>query len=107
MQGVERVKSTGNLFFTVTFCATFFTYQVVSHFWRKICFRKFKVLTLKIVNSILPKEYIFLQNIPLVLVLHRERCALSNTVGFFYKTLNIEMPFRHNVLYRNRTSKGF
>ena len=31
----------------------------VGIFWRKIGFRKIKVLTLKIIRSIFPKEYLF------------------------------------------------
>ena len=30
----------------------------VGNFWRKICFRKTKVLTVKIIRSIFPKEYL-------------------------------------------------
>ena len=61
-------------------CKNFFTKQVVSHIWWKICFRKFKVLMLKIVRSIFPKQYLFLQIITPLLVLDYERCAISNTV---------------------------
>ena len=63
-------------------CKFFSTNEVVSHFRRKICFRKFKVLMLKIVRSIFPKEYLFLQNISPVLLLDHETCALSNEIGF-------------------------
>ena len=31
----------------------------VGNFWRKVCFQKFKVLALKIIRSIFPKECLF------------------------------------------------
>ena len=43
----------------------------------------------------------FLQNIPLVLVsVQEQKQEVAPLV--FYKFLNLEMPFRHNFLLRNR-----
>ena len=69
------VKTTGNVFiYNYILCNFFFIDQVVSHFWLKIYFQKFKVLQLKTVNS-------FLQNLPLIFLLDDERCTLSNAIA--------------------------
>ena len=34
-----------------------------------------------------------LKNIALNLVLDHEKCGLSNVVDFFYKTVNLDIPF--------------
>ena len=57
---LRGVKTKRNIFvYNYVLRKFFFTSQVVSHLWRKICFQKVKVLTLKIMRSIFPKEYLF------------------------------------------------
>ena len=70
--------------------------QVVSHFWQKICFSKFKVLTFKTVNS-------FSQNLPLISVLDHKR-SLSNAVVFLQNSESSNALLT-TFLYCNRTSK--